>query len=113
MQAQLQTTSTPKDELADEKSKWPAASLSFAGKVLRALARLAFNIQAHGTERIPARGGALLIANSLSRLDRLFLCAAIDRPIRFATDKDHRFAGTFPPAGSSPREWTACRRRTR
>ena len=46
-------------------------------------ARLAYRVRSSGSERIPLKGGALLIANHLSYIDVLILQLACPRRIRF------------------------------
>src|SRR5260370_19298733 len=36
-----------------------------------------------GRERVPAKGGALLVPNHVSMADAAFLIASLDRPVRF------------------------------
>ena len=74
-----------------------------------------YRIQVVGRDNIPEKGGALLVANHLSRVDAVFLLASTDRHIRFLMDKDwyeHPFIKPFArmlrvipiSAQSGPRE---------
>jgi len=57
-----------------------------------------YRIQADGRENVPAKGGALLVANHVSLADAVFLIASIDRPIRFIMFKgsyDHWLVRPF------------------
>jgi len=42
-----------------------------------------YRLDVAGRERVPARGGALLVPNHVSMADAVFLIASLDRPIRF------------------------------
>jgi acyl-[acyl-carrier-protein]-phospholipid O-acyltransferase / long-chain-fatty-acid--[acyl-carrier-protein] ligase len=42
-----------------------------------------YRLDIAGRERVPARGGALLVPNHVSMADAVFLIASLDRPIRF------------------------------
>src|SRR4029077_14461490 len=42
-----------------------------------------YRLDVEGRERVPARGGALLVPNHVSMADAVLLLAAIDRPVRF------------------------------
>ena len=68
-----------------------------------------------GRERIPERGGALLVPNHVSFIDGLLMIASLDRPVRFIVDKyyyEHpffhplaRMMGAIPISSSgTPRE---------
>ncbi|HEY8716415.1 MAG TPA: acyl-[ACP]--phospholipid O-acyltransferase, partial [Candidatus Acidoferrum sp.] len=57
-----------------------------------------YRIHTDGREHVPAKGGALLVANHVSLADALFLIASIDRPIRFIMFKgsyDHWLVRPF------------------
>jgi acyl-[acyl-carrier-protein]-phospholipid O-acyltransferase/long-chain-fatty-acid--[acyl-carrier-protein] ligase len=57
-----------------------------------------YRIRADGRENVPAKGGALLVANHVSLADAVFLIASIDRPIRFIMFKgsyDHWLVRPF------------------
>ena len=47
-----------------------------------------YRIKTLGSENVPQKGGALLVANHTSFVDALFLTASIDRPIRFLMSTD-------------------------
>jgi acyl-[acyl-carrier-protein]-phospholipid O-acyltransferase/long-chain-fatty-acid--[acyl-carrier-protein] ligase len=47
------------------------------------VARLLYRVRSRGTERLPATGGVLLLANHLSYIDPVVLQMACPRPIRF------------------------------
>jgi acyl-[acyl-carrier-protein]-phospholipid O-acyltransferase/long-chain-fatty-acid--[acyl-carrier-protein] ligase len=51
--------------------------------VLWTLTRTIYRLRVDGQENIPAKGGALLVCNHLSRVDAVLLLASVDRPIRF------------------------------
>jgi acyl-[acyl-carrier-protein]-phospholipid O-acyltransferase / long-chain-fatty-acid--[acyl-carrier-protein] ligase len=42
-----------------------------------------YRLDIFGRERVPAKGGALLVPNHVSMADAVFLIASLDRPIRF------------------------------
>lgn len=42
-----------------------------------------YRLDVSGRERVPARGGALLVPNHVSMADAVLLLAALDRPVRF------------------------------
>jgi len=48
-----------------------------------ALARALYRVRARGVEHVPAKGGALLVANHISYVDVIVLQLACPRPIRF------------------------------
>ena len=48
-----------------------------------------YRIRIVGRDNIPEKGGALLVANHMTRIDALLVMAATDRPIRFLMDKEH------------------------
>lgn len=50
------------------------------------LVSVAYRVDKRGTERIPAEGAALLVANHVSFVDALVIMAASPRPIRFVMD---------------------------
>jgi len=50
------------------------------------LVSVAYRVQKHGVDRIPAEGAALLVANHVSFVDALVLMAVSPRPIRFVMD---------------------------
>lgn len=57
-----------------------------------------YRLDVKGRERVPARGGALLVPNHVSMADAVLLLAALDRPIRFLMFKgsyDHPFVKPF------------------
>jgi acyl-[acyl-carrier-protein]-phospholipid O-acyltransferase / long-chain-fatty-acid--[acyl-carrier-protein] ligase len=47
-----------------------------------------YRLDVFGRERVPARGGTLLVPNHVSMADAVFLLASLDRPIRFLMFKD-------------------------
>ncbi len=67
------------------------------------LARLLYRVRSSGTERFPATGGALVVANHLSYVDVIALALACPRPLRFMGYKgltEHRlFDWVFKWAG--------------
>src|SRR5580704_3419347 len=74
-----------------------------------------YRLDVAGRERVPARGGALLVPNHVSMADAVLLIAAIDRPVRFLMFKgsyDHplvkpfaRILGVIPiSSDQGPRE---------
>jgi acyl-[acyl-carrier-protein]-phospholipid O-acyltransferase/long-chain-fatty-acid--[acyl-carrier-protein] ligase len=63
----------------------PEALLRF---VLWCLTNTIYRIRIVGRDNIPAKGGALFVANHLSFADALLLSAATDRPIRFLMFKN-------------------------
>ncbi len=57
-----------------------------------------YRIHLEGRENVPAKGGALLVANHVSMVDAVLLIASIDRPIRFLMFKgsyDHWLVKPF------------------
>jgi acyl-[acyl-carrier-protein]-phospholipid O-acyltransferase / long-chain-fatty-acid--[acyl-carrier-protein] ligase len=57
-----------------------------------------YRLDVAGRERVPARGGALLVPNHVSMADAVLLIAAIDRPVRFLMFKgsyDHPLVKPF------------------
>src|SRR4029077_482425 len=42
-----------------------------------------YRLDIAGRERVPAKGGALLVPNHVSMADAAFLIASLDRPVRF------------------------------
>lgn len=48
-----------------------------------------YRLQVDGAERLPERGGALLVANHVSFIDAFLLLASTDRPIRFLADASY------------------------
>jgi acyl-[acyl-carrier-protein]-phospholipid O-acyltransferase/long-chain-fatty-acid--[acyl-carrier-protein] ligase len=57
-----------------------------------------YSLDVAGRERVPARGGALLVPNHVSMADAVFLIAALDRPVRFLMFKgsyDHPLVKPF------------------
>src|SRR4029077_14565276 len=57
-----------------------------------------YRLNVAGRERVPARGGALLVPNHVSMADAVLLLAALDRPIRFLMFKgsyDHPLVKPF------------------
>src|SRR5271163_3437422 len=74
-----------------------------------------YRLDVAGRERVPARGGALLVPNHVSMADAVLLIAALDRPVRFLMFKgsyDHplvkpfaRILGVIPiSSDQGPRE---------
>ncbi len=74
-----------------------------------------YRLDVAGRERVPARGGALLVPNHVSMADAVLLLAALDRPVRFLMFKgsyDHplvkpfaRILGVIPiSSDQGPRE---------
>ncbi|MCA8954490.1 MAG: MFS transporter, partial [Planctomycetes bacterium] len=88
----------------------------------QALARMAvllltqtlYRLRVVGAEHLPARGGALLVANHVSLVDWLFLVSSCERPIRFLVDSGYyhkallrpvmKAIGAIPISAGSPRE---------
>src|SRR5580692_2644905 len=57
-----------------------------------------YRLDVAGRERVPARGGALLVPNHVSMADAVLLLAAVDRPVRFLMFKgsyDHPLVKPF------------------
>jgi len=57
-----------------------------------------YRLDVEGRERVPARGGALLVPNHVSMADAVLLLAALDRPVRFLMFKgsyEHPFVKPF------------------
>ena len=57
-----------------------------------------YRLDVSGRERVPARGGALLVPNHVSMADAVLLLAALDRPVRFLMFKgsyDHPLVKPF------------------
>jgi len=57
-----------------------------------------YRLDVAGRERVPARGGALLVPNHVSMADAVLLIAAVDRPVRFLMFKgsyDHPLVKPF------------------
>jgi acyl-[acyl-carrier-protein]-phospholipid O-acyltransferase/long-chain-fatty-acid--[acyl-carrier-protein] ligase len=57
-----------------------------------------YRLDVAGRERVPARGGALLVPNHVSMADAVLLLAALDRPVRFLMFKgsyEHPFVKPF------------------
>jgi acyl-[acyl-carrier-protein]-phospholipid O-acyltransferase/long-chain-fatty-acid--[acyl-carrier-protein] ligase len=54
------------------------------------IARLLYRVRSRGAEHIPAKGGAIIIANHLSYVDPVVLQLACPRPIRFIGHKSLR-----------------------
>lgn len=52
------------------------------------LARLIYRVHGRGAERIPEKGGVLLVPNHISYIDAIVLQLACPRPIRFLVDED-------------------------
>ena len=62
------------------------------------LSHTLYQLDVAGRERVPARGGALLVPNHVSMADAVFLIAALDRPVRFLMFKgsyDHPLVKPF------------------
>ena len=51
-----------------------------------------YRLDIAGRERVPAKGGALLVPNHVSMADAAFLIASLDRPVRFLM-----FKGSYDP----------------
>lgn len=70
------------------------------------LARMLYRVRTGGTDRIPAQGGVLLVANHLSYIDPVVLQLACPRPIRFIGYKGLRehafFDWVFRISGAIP-----------
>jgi len=57
-----------------------------------------YRLDVAGRERVPVRGGALLVPNHVSMADAVFLIASLDRPVRFLMFKgsyDHPLVKPF------------------
>lgn len=57
-------------------------------RIAQALGHLVYAIGSHGTQHVPARGGALLVANHPSHADALLVTASLPRRVRFLTAED-------------------------
>lgn len=78
------------------------------------LARLLYRLRSSGAERVPVRGGVLLIANHLSYVDVIVLQMACPRPLRFMGYRGpqdsplfgviFRLAGVIPITPEQPTE---------
>jgi acyl-[acyl-carrier-protein]-phospholipid O-acyltransferase/long-chain-fatty-acid--[acyl-carrier-protein] ligase len=77
-----------------------------------ALGKLLYRVRSSGMENVPAKGGAILVANHLSYVDVVVLQMACPRPIRFMAYEGpglhgflswvYRRAGVIPLAADSP-----------
>jgi acyl-[acyl-carrier-protein]-phospholipid O-acyltransferase/long-chain-fatty-acid--[acyl-carrier-protein] ligase len=86
----------------------PDALLRF---VLLLSTNTVYRLTVLGGERIPARGGALLVSNHVSFIDAFLLLASTDRPVRFLADEAYynhpllrpfmRSLGAIPISSSS------------
>ena len=66
--------------------------------LLVVLTHTLYRLDVAGRERVPARGGALLVPNHVSMADAVFLIASLDRPVRFLMFKgsyDHPLVKPF------------------
>jgi len=66
--------------------------------LLVVLTHTLYRLDVAGRERVPARGGALLVPNHVSMADAVLLLAALDRPVRFLMFKgsyDHPLVKPF------------------
>ena len=70
----------------------PVPTLRFAFWVL---SRLIYRVRVEGLEHVPAEGGALLVANRVSRLDELLLLAYCPRPVRIIADSQRLRGGAI------------------
>lgn len=71
---------------------------NFLRFVALALIKLTYRVRVLHADRVPAKGGALLIANHVSYIDAFIISAACERKVRFiASDQFHkmRFIGPF------------------
>jgi acyl-[acyl-carrier-protein]-phospholipid O-acyltransferase/long-chain-fatty-acid--[acyl-carrier-protein] ligase len=62
--------------------------------VLVLLTHTFYRVKVIGRERLPEKGGALLVPNHVTFVDGLFLIASTDRPVRFLVDS-HYFYNPF------------------
>ncbi len=78
------------------------------------LLRLIYRIRTTGAERLPKKGGVLLLANHITWADAFFLTAACPRPVRFIMESGFmrhrairvfcRVFDTLPISSAKPRE---------
>ena len=71
---------------------------NFLRFVALALVKLIYRVRVRHADRIPAKGGVLMIANHVSYIDAFIISAACERKVRFiASDQFHkmRFIGPF------------------
>jgi acyl-[acyl-carrier-protein]-phospholipid O-acyltransferase/long-chain-fatty-acid--[acyl-carrier-protein] ligase len=83
----------------------PPARVPLAWTALTLLSGAVFRIRARGLEHLPRSGGAVLLANHLSRVDLLFVSSACRRQVRFTGIRDSLFHRWAPWAGSSVDGW--------
>lgn len=100
-----------------------ALALSRAGRVsgayvaralLRPVVRTIYALRTTGAGHVPARGGALLVANHASYADPFLLAACVDRPVRFLMHRSYyerpaiglfaRWVGAIPVASGDTDE---------
>jgi len=85
-----------------------------ARTLLRPLVRLVYDLRVIDSERVPRRGGALLVANHVSYADAFLLGAALERPVRYLMHRSFfanplvgflaRWVGAIPVAGGDTPE---------
>lgn len=57
-------------------------------RMVRGFGRLLFRFEIAGSERVPSKGGALIVANHLSYMDFVLLVCSIPRPVHFIMNGD-------------------------
>jgi acyl-[acyl-carrier-protein]-phospholipid O-acyltransferase / long-chain-fatty-acid--[acyl-carrier-protein] ligase len=87
-----------------------AVARALGGPVIRTI----YDLRVMGAAHVPARGGALLVANHVSYADAFLLAAAVDRPVRFLMHRSFfanpllgflaRWVGAIPVAGGDSAE---------
>jgi|GEM_PF-997373 len=70
-----------------KKPRTPFAQLALIA-ILKVIGRIIYRLSVYHRDRIPAKGGALLVANHVSYMDFLLMVTAIPRPIYFVMNAD-------------------------